>query len=79
MAKTGRETARRSIALYLRSLAETRLEVRGRDLMARGVEAGPALGRIMRRTLAARLDGKIRGREEELAFALEAAGKEARS
>jgi tRNA nucleotidyltransferase (CCA-adding enzyme) len=79
MAKTGRETARRSIALYLRSLAETRLEIRGRDLMARGVEAGPALGRVMRRTLAARLDGKIRGREEELAFALEAAGREARS
>jgi tRNA nucleotidyltransferase (CCA-adding enzyme) len=79
MAKTGRETARQSIALYLRSLAETRLEIRGRDLMARGVEAGPALGRVMRRTLAARLDGKVRGREEELAYALEAAGRESRS
>lgn len=79
MAKTGRETARQSIALYLKSLAETRLEIRGRDLMAAGIEAGPALGRVMRRTLAARLDGKVRGREEELAYALELAGRESRS
>jgi tRNA nucleotidyltransferase (CCA-adding enzyme) len=78
MAKTGRETARKAIALYLSRLAETRLEIRGRDLVAAGVEQGPLLGRTMRRTLAARLDGKVRGREEEMAYALGAVGREAR-
>jgi tRNA nucleotidyltransferase (CCA-adding enzyme) len=49
-----------------------RLEIGGRDLVAAGVPAGPAIGRALAATRTARRKGSIR-REEELAFALKAA------
>jgi tRNA nucleotidyltransferase (CCA-adding enzyme) len=49
-----------------------RLAIGGADLMAHGVAAGPAIGEALRRTRAARLDGRIE-RDGELVFALEAA------
>jgi tRNA nucleotidyltransferase (CCA-adding enzyme) len=54
----------------------TRLAVRGRDLLAAGVPAGPRVGRALRATLSALADGRI-SREEELAFAIRAALSEA--
>ena len=53
-----------------------RLGIRGADLLAAGVPAGPAVGAALARTLAARREGRI-GKKDELAFAL-AAAKEAR-
>jgi tRNA nucleotidyltransferase (CCA-adding enzyme) len=50
-----------------------RLAIRGADLVAAGVPAGPAVGAALSRTLAARQDGRIRA-DDELAFALAAAG-----
>ena len=49
-----------------------RLEIGGRDLVAAGVPAGPAIGRALSATRTARRKGAIR-REDELAFALKAA------
>ena len=48
-----------------------RLRISGRDLLAAGTKAGPALGRALELTLAARLDGRIDA-SRELAFALQA-------
>ncbi len=53
-----------------------RLSIRGADLRAAGVEAGPAIGAALARTLAARQDGRIAA-GEELAFALAVARGEA--
>ncbi|HYR45528.1 MAG TPA: hypothetical protein VER78_00890, partial [Thermoanaerobaculia bacterium] len=53
-----------------------RLRVRGSDLVAAGVPAGPRIGRALAATLAARREGRIAS-DEELAFALEAARREA--
>ena len=50
-----------------------KLEIDGDDLLEAGVPAGPAIGRGLRAALAAKLDGEIDGREEELATALRAA------
>jgi tRNA nucleotidyltransferase (CCA-adding enzyme) len=47
------------------------LEIDGGDLLAAGAPEGPALGRALRAALAAKLDGQVSGREEELAVALE--------
>lgn len=55
---------------------ETRLAVRGRDLLAAGVPPGPRVGRALRATLSALRDGRI-SREDELAFAVRAALSEA--
>lgn len=64
--------ARRRILAAAHSLGEARLEIRGKDLVAAGVPAGPAIGRALSATRTARRKGSIR-REDELAFALKAA------
>jgi hypothetical protein len=48
------------------------LAIRGRDLVAAGVPAGPAIGRALAATLSARRAGAISA-EEELSFAVKAA------
>ncbi len=52
------------------------LEIGGDDLMAAGVEEGPAIGRGLAEALRAKLDGEVSGREEELRVALAAARDE---
>jgi hypothetical protein len=49
------------------------LEIDGGDLLDAGVAQGPAVGRGLGAALAARLDGEISTREEELRVALAAA------
>jgi tRNA nucleotidyltransferase (CCA-adding enzyme) len=59
---------------WLERLRTIRLELTGDDLLDAGVPQGPAVGRGLRAALAAKLDGQISSREEELATALRAAG-----
>ena len=58
---------------WLDRLRDVRLEIDGGDLLAAGVPEGPAIGRGLRAALAAKLDQKAAGREEELVVALKAA------
>jgi tRNA nucleotidyltransferase (CCA-adding enzyme) len=58
---------------YLISWRAIALEIDGDDLIAAGVEQGPAIGRGLRAARHKKLEGEIRGREEELATALAAA------
>jgi tRNA nucleotidyltransferase (CCA-adding enzyme) len=58
---------------WLDELRHVRLEIRGDDLLAAGVPAGPAIGRGLRAALASKLDGEAGTREDELAVALAAA------
>lgn len=55
---------------YLTELSSLRLAVGGDDLVRAGAEPGAAVGRALRATREARLDGRI-GPAEELEFALE--------
>ena len=65
--------ARSRRALLARAAARgIRLSIRGADLVAAGIPAGPAVGAALARTLAARRGGRI-GKKDELAFALAAA------
>jgi tRNA nucleotidyltransferase (CCA-adding enzyme) len=59
---------------WLERLRHIRLEIDGRDLLAAGVPEGPAIGRGLRAALAAKLDRRASGREQELAEAVRAAG-----
>ncbi len=59
---------------WLGALRHVGLEIDGRDLIAAGVSEGPAIGRGLRVALAAKLDGRVSGRDQELAAALDAAG-----
>lgn len=49
------------------------LEISGDDLIAAGVEPGPAIGHGLAAALKAKLDGEVSGREAELEVALRAA------
>jgi tRNA nucleotidyltransferase (CCA-adding enzyme) len=62
---------RRRLRAHL-AAAAVRLSIRGSDLVAAGVAPGPAIGRALSATLAARRVGSIRA-EEELSFAVKAA------
>jgi tRNA nucleotidyltransferase (CCA-adding enzyme) len=58
---------------WLRRLRHIRLEIDGEDLLAAGIEQGPRIGLGLRAALAAKLDGRLSGREQELAEAIRAA------
>lgn len=57
---------------YLAEWRDVRLEIGGEDLLAAGVERGPAIGRGLAAALRAKLDGEVSGREDELRVAREA-------
>ncbi len=59
---------------WVTELSRVRLEIGGADLLAAGVPEGPAIGRALEETLRRKLDGLVRGRDEELATALGVAG-----
>jgi tRNA nucleotidyltransferase (CCA-adding enzyme) len=58
---------------YVGEWSAVSLEITGEDLLAAGIPEGPALGRGLDEALRRKLDGEIRGREEELRAALDAA------
>jgi tRNA nucleotidyltransferase (CCA-adding enzyme) len=58
---------------YIGDWRRVELEIGGEDLIAAGVEPGPALGRGLAAALRAKLDGEVSGRDQELAAALAAA------
>jgi tRNA nucleotidyltransferase (CCA-adding enzyme) len=58
---------------WLERLRHVRLEIDGDDLLAAGVPAGPAIGEGLRAARAAKLEGRVSGREQELAEAIRAA------
>jgi len=60
---------------YAKRLRHVELEISGYDLIEAGVPEGPAVGRGLNAALAAKLDGKVSGRDDELRLALAAAGK----
>ena len=70
-AATAPARTRRAI-LAARAATGLRLSIGGADLIAAGIPPGPAVGRALARTRAARREGAIPA-EQELAFALEAA------
>jgi tRNA nucleotidyltransferase (CCA-adding enzyme) len=59
-------------AAWLERLRHVRLEIDGQDLLAAGVPQGPLIGRALRVALDAKLDGRVSGRDAELAEALKA-------
>lgn len=61
---------RRAIKLYLEELKGQTVELSGSDLLALGYPQGPILGQIRNAILATKLDGQIKTKQEEQAFAL---------
>jgi tRNA nucleotidyltransferase (CCA-adding enzyme) len=58
---------------YLTAWRKIQLEIDGDDLIAAGIEQGPAIGRGLRAARHQKLEGEISGRDEELKTALASA------
>ena len=58
---------------YLGKWSRVALEIGGEDLIEAGIPEGPAVGAGLEAALAAKLDGEVRGRQQELEVALAAA------
>jgi tRNA nucleotidyltransferase (CCA-adding enzyme) len=69
----GGERAHAAAREWLSRLRHVRLEITGEDLLAAGLRPGPEIGAGLRAALAAKLDARVRGRDQELAEALRAA------
>ncbi|MDR0828277.1 MAG: CBS domain-containing protein [Desulfovibrio sp.] len=70
MAKYGLEhSISKNIAFFLSSLRDARTEIGGEDLLALGETPGPQIGEALGLVLAAKLDGKVKTRAEQLELA----------
>jgi tRNA nucleotidyltransferase (CCA-adding enzyme) len=68
MAKTEDEGIKKDISLYFTSLRNVKTALGGKDLIAMGFKPGPLFREIINNLLMARLDQKIKSKEDELAF-----------
>ncbi len=59
---------RSRLRLFLQELIHVQPQLQAADLIAAGVKPGPEMGRILERLLVARLDRRVKNRDEELAF-----------
>jgi tRNA nucleotidyltransferase (CCA-adding enzyme) len=75
MARTGEDVVRRRISLYFDRLYTVRTAVSGDDLREMGVPEGPVYREILGGVLAARLDGEVKSKDEELTLACSLWGK----
>ncbi len=66
VALAGGDNARR----WLEELRHVGLEITGDDLLAAGIAEGPELGARLQHALDAKLEGRVAGREQEMAAAL---------
>lgn len=71
MACTSREDTRRAISKYFTTLRPTATFLQGKDLQKLGIEPGPIYREILQDLLDARLDHRVKTREEELAYVKE--------
>jgi tRNA nucleotidyltransferase (CCA-adding enzyme) len=68
MARASKSWAKRSVSNHLTRLSRVRPELTGEDLKELGFEPGPKFKQILDRLLAARLDGEVADRDQELAL-----------
>jgi tRNA nucleotidyltransferase (CCA-adding enzyme) len=68
MAATRQERVKKAISHYFTILRKTALNIQGRDLKEIGLKPGPVYREILDHALAAKLDGRVKTRADELAF-----------
>lgn len=68
MAKAKDERQKKAISLYLTTLRNIKPSLTGNDLKKMGYAPGPTFRKILTSLLDARLEGKIKSREEEIEF-----------
>lgn len=69
MAVAKQEKVKKAISHYFMNLRSAGVSLKGRDLQKMGIEPGPIYREILEATLDARLNGKLKTRQDELDFA----------
>jgi tRNA nucleotidyltransferase (CCA-adding enzyme) len=75
MAATRQERVKKAISHYYTTLRNIALGIQGRDLKEIGLKPGPVYRKILEHALAAKLDGRLKTRADELAFARKQAAR----
>jgi tRNA nucleotidyltransferase (CCA-adding enzyme) len=70
MSVTDSDTVKKHISRYILTLQHVAPLIKGKDLNEIGIAPGPLYSEILRKILYARLDEKVRTREDELEFAM---------
>jgi len=68
MAATKHDGVKRSISQYFTRLRHAKIMVRGKDLIKMGLEPGPIYKEILQAVLDAKLNGRVKSRNDELNF-----------
>ena len=69
MAKAGSEKVNARVEDFFRRINGTRIKIKGEDIKRLGLKPCPHYKEILDKVLFARIDGKVRTREEELSYA----------
>jgi len=69
LAKCGKGRAKKRVTDFLRKYRGIRLSIGGADLKKLGARPGPDFTRILKKTLYAKIDGKLKTKRDELLFA----------
>jgi len=68
MAKANNEKIKRLISNYFTRLKGTRIQLTGKDLISMGLQPGPIFKKMFDRLLEARLDNRVKTKEDEVKF-----------
>jgi len=68
MAKCGKNLVKKRVIDFLCKYNGTRLRIRGEDLKNLGIKPGPGFTKILKKTLYAKIDGKLKTKKDELLF-----------
>jgi len=74
MARAKEKEEKKAVSMFLTELRHTKPELSGKDLMAMGYKPGPRFKMILTDLLDARLDEKIKNRDDEIVFVKEKFG-----
>jgi tRNA nucleotidyltransferase (CCA-adding enzyme) len=68
MATTRHEQVKKAVSHYFTRLRKVTPIIKGRDLKALGIKPGPIYSKLLESVLAAKLDGRLKTKEDELQF-----------
>lgn len=68
MSRTRDEHVKRHISLYLTSLQKEKVSITGKDIKRLGIKPGPIYKEIFEKIIRARLDGKVKTKDDELQY-----------
>ncbi len=71
IAKTKAKKQKKALSLYLTTLRKLKPSLTGKDLKTMGYTPGPLFNKIFKTILEARLEGRVKSREEEIEFVKE--------